>query len=127
MLTNFVSFSGFAGRDAETRAAGQSQVANFSLCHTHKQQGRKDEVTWVNVVVFGGWCSTASAIKKGDNVTVTGRLRINQWEDKQGNQRQSTEIVAFSLGIIRKDEQPRDTQRSGKSSPRAENPPNDQW
>ena len=56
---------------------------------------RQEEVSFFPVVVFGRLGETvAKYLKKGDGVTVVGRLRQGRWEDADGNKRERVEIVA---------------------------------
>lgn len=74
---------GRVGRDAETRAAGSSQVCNFSIATEHGF-GDKKVTTWVDIAIWGKqaeWCG--QNIRKGDNVAVTGKGYLRKW-DKDG-------------------------------------------
>ena len=71
---------GRVGRDAETRAAGSSQVCNFTIATDHGF-GDKKITTWVDIAIWGKqaeWCG--QNIKKGDNVAVTGKGFLRKWE-----------------------------------------------
>ena len=50
---------------------------------------------WHRVICFGTQAETAAKhLSKGDKVMVEGRLQLDQWEDKDGNKRESIDIVA---------------------------------
>lgn len=82
-------------------------VASFSLATSEafkdKATGEKKEQTeWHNVVM---WRSVAesvqrSELKKGDRVFLEGKIRTRKWQDKEGKERQTTEIVVDTFTII---------------------------
>lgn len=97
---NTVILSGNLTRDVETRfTAGGAAVGSFGIASTHKwkdQSGElKEEVTFVDVTAFGKQAETVSQyFKKGSKILITGRLKLDQWDDKQTNQKRS------KLGIV---------------------------
>jgi single stranded DNA-binding protein len=100
MQTNDITFAGNVGADAKERTFDSgTRIVTFPLCHSEKREG-KETATWVRVKVFGGWCDTASQIKKGENVVVKGKLNVETYKDKDGVERTAVDIVAFSLGRI---------------------------
>ena len=108
---NKVILVGNLGRDPEVRyLEGGTAVANFSLAtsETYKdKQGRRVEHTeWHNIVVWRGLAEVAEKyLKKGMQVYVEGKLRTRSWDDKDGNKKYTTEIVADSMTILtRKDD-----------------------
>lgn len=105
MQLNDVTFSGFVGKDAtEHTTPNGVRIVSFNMCHTAKgKNGNKDVSTWMRFKVFGNWCDTASQIKKGDNVIVRGSLSSSEYTNKEGVKVTSTEVIAHSLGIIKKD------------------------
>lgn len=109
---NKVILVGNLGRDPEVRyLEGGTAVANFPLAtsETYKdKQGRRVEHTeWHNIVVWRGLAEVAEKyLKKGMQVYVEGKLRTRSWDDKEGNKKYTTEIVADSMTILtRKDDQ----------------------
>lgn len=97
---NRASIFGRLGKDPEIRSTQSGEkVANFSLATTdqwkEKQTGEKKERTeWHNIIVWGSLVSIVeSHLKKGNRVYVEGEIRTRKWQDKNGNDRFSTEIV----------------------------------
>ena len=108
---NKVILVGNLGRDPEVRyLEGGTAVANFPLAtsETYKdKQGRRVEHTeWHNIVVWRGLAEVAEKyLKKGMQVYVEGKLRTRSWDDKDGNKKYTTEIVADNMTMLsRKDD-----------------------
>lgn len=92
---NKVTLIGNLGADPEVRFTGTGQpVANFNIATTEKwQSGEKTE--WHRVVVFGKQAETCKTyLTKGRQIYVEGRLQTRQWDDKNGNKRYTTEVIA---------------------------------
>lgn len=103
---NKVILVGNLGRDAELRyTSGGAAVANFSLATTEtwkdKQGQRQEQTEWHKVQVWG---KTAEALQeyltKGKQVFVEGRLQTRKWQDKDGNDRYTTEIKADRITLL---------------------------
>jgi single-strand DNA-binding protein len=104
---NKVILVGNLGRDPEVRyTAGGTAVANLRLATTEqwkdKQSGeRKEQTEWHTVVLFGRLGEIAGEyLKKGRTVYVEGSLRTRKWQDKDGNDRYSTEVVASDMQML---------------------------
>jgi single-strand DNA-binding protein len=97
---NLVIISGRLGQDVETRYTGGGKaVANFTIA-TQSGTGDKKVTTWVPVVAWEGLAERAQQeLKKGTFTTVTGRLQVRVWEDKNQNKQKTTEVVASSIGF----------------------------
>ena len=99
-------FIGNLGRDPEVKyTADGSSIANISIgvSETWKDKsGEKQERTeWVRVVFFGKLAEIAGEyLKKGSQVYVEGRMQTRKWQDKEGNDKYTTEIVAKELKMI---------------------------
>lgn len=104
---NKVILIGHLGADPEVRAmpSGES-VANLRIATsegwTDKNSGEKQERTeWHRVSLFGRVAEVASEyLHKGSQVYIEGQLRTRKWQDKQGNDRYSTEIVGREMQMI---------------------------
>lgn len=104
---NKVILVGNLGQDPEVRyTPSGAAVANFSIATTdrwtNKQSGQPEERTeWHRIVV---WNKLAELCKeylhKGRAVYVEGRLQTRSWEDKDGNKRSTTEIVAQTIQFL---------------------------
>jgi len=104
---NKVIIIGSLGRDPELRqTAGGSAVANLNIATTEawkdKQTGEKKETTeWHRVVLFGKTAEIAGEyLKKGRTVYIEGRLQTRKWQDKDGADRYSTEIVGSDMQML---------------------------
>lgn len=98
---------GNCGRDPEVRhTAGGVAVVNLSVATTEswrdKQSGEKKESTeWHNVTMFGKLAEIAGEyLKKGRTVYIEGRLQTRKWQDKDGQERYSTEVVASDMQML---------------------------
>lgn len=111
---NKVILLGNLGKDPEIRyLEGGTAVANFTLAtsenYKDKTSGERKTITeWHNVVLWRGLAEiTEKYLKKGNQVYIEGKLRTRQWQDKDGNTRYTTEIVAENMQMIgRKDDNP---------------------
>src|SRR5579871_4074545 len=104
---NKVILIGNLGADPETRAMPSgSQVANLRVATSEswrdKQTGEQQERTeWHRVAFFGRLAEIAGEyLKKGSQVYIEGSLRTRKWQDKQGNERYSTEIVGNEMQML---------------------------
>jgi len=104
---NKVILIGHLGADPETRAMPSgSSVANLRIATTEswrdKQSGEQQERTeWHRVALFGRLAEIAGEyLRKGSQVYIEGSLRTRKWQDKQGNERYSTEIVGNEMQML---------------------------
>ena len=104
---NKVILVGNLGADPETRAMPSgASVANLRIATSEswrdKTSGEQQERTeWHRVALFGRLAEVASEyLRKGSQVYIEGSLRTRKWQDKQGNERYSTEIVANDLQML---------------------------
>jgi single-strand DNA-binding protein len=104
---NKVILVGNLGADHETRAMPSgTTVANLRIATSEswrdKQSGEQQERTeWHRVVLFGRLGEIAAEyLKKGSQVYIEGSLRTRKWQDKQGQERYSTEIVGNDMQML---------------------------
>ena len=104
---NKVILVGNLGRDPETRYMPDgAAITNVSLATTFawndKQSGEKKEETEWHRVVFRGRLAeiVGEYLKKGSQVYVEGRLRTRKWQDKEGHDRYTTEIVGDTMQML---------------------------
>ena len=103
---NKVIILGRLGQDPDVRAtAGGSNVVNLSVATNHgikDQQGNWSDATeWHRVVVFGKSADAAAQyLAKGSSVYIEGRLQTRKWQDQNGQDRYSTEIVCNEMQFI---------------------------
>ena len=98
---------GTLGQDPEVRyTANGSAVANISVATNEtwkdKATGEAQERTeWHRIVMFGKLAEIAQQyLKKGSQAYFEGRIQTRKWQDQQGNDRYSTEIVANEMQML---------------------------
>jgi len=106
-MLNKVTLIGRLGADPEMRALPNGDaVANISLATTirfkDKKTGEKRESTeWHRIVFFRRLAEVVGQyLKQGGLIYVEGRIRTRKWQDQQGNDRYSTEIMAESMQML---------------------------
>ena len=104
---NKVILVGNLGRDAELRyTPGGAPVATLSIATTEvwndKASGQKQEKTeWHRVVLWGKSAESLSEyLTKGKQIYVEGRLQTRKWQDKDGNDKYSTEIRSDRIVLL---------------------------
>ncbi len=103
---NKVTLIGNLGRDPELRYTANGQaVTNFTLATTEsfsKRDGGRDERTeWHRIVAWGKLAEICGEyLAKGRQIYVEGRIQTREWEDKDGNKRWTTEIVARNMQML---------------------------
>src|SRR5690349_5910797 len=104
---NKVILIGNLGQDPETKSLPSGgAVTNVSVATTEgwkdKQTGEKKEVTeWHKVVFFDRLAEIAGQyLKKGSKVYIEGSLRTRKWQDKNGNDRYTTEVRANDMQML---------------------------
>jgi len=104
---NKVILIGNLGADPETRAMPSGlTVANLRVATSEswrdKQSGEQQERTeWHRVALFGRLGEVAAEyLRKGSQVYIEGRLRTRKWQDKQGVERFSTEIIGDEMLML---------------------------
>lgn len=102
---NKVILIGHLGKDPEVRhLEGGVTVASFPLAttETYNKDGKKVEQTeWHNIVMWRGLADVAAKyLQKGKLVFIEGKLRTRSFEDKEGNKKFTTEIVAENFTML---------------------------
>ena len=104
---NKVILIGHLGADPDTKSMPSgTAVANLRLATNEsfkdKQSNEWQERTeWHNVALFGRLAEVAGEyLRKGSQVYIEGRLRTRKWQDKQGNDRYTTEVVANDIQML---------------------------
>ena len=106
MAVNKVMLIGNLGRDPEIRyTTGGQAVANFTLATTEKytnKAGEKQEDTeWHRIVAWGRLAEICGEyLSKGRMVYIEGSIKTRSWEDKEGNTKYTTEIVARNMQML---------------------------
>lgn len=108
---NKVILIGNLGKDPELKyLEGNIARASFSLAtsesYKDKNGNRVDQTEWHNIVMWRALAETAEKmLKKGTQVYIEGKIQTRQWNDKDGNKRNTTEIVAESFVILQRRDQ----------------------
>ena len=104
---NKVILIGNLGRDPEVRyTPSGAAVCNLRLATTRNWKSRdtgerQEETEWHSVVLYDRQAEVAGEyLKKGRPVYIEGRLKTRKWQDKDGNDRYTTEIVADSMQLL---------------------------
>jgi len=104
---NKVILVGTLGQDPDTRyTPSNAAVANLSIATNEswkdKQTGEQKEKTeWHRIVMFNRLAEIATEyLRKGSQVYIEGKIQTRKWEDKDGNDRYTTEIVANEMQML---------------------------
>jgi single-strand DNA-binding protein len=104
---NKVILIGHLGQDPQQRAMPSGKaVVNLRVATTDqwrdKQTGENKEATeWHNVVMFDRLAEIAAEyLRKGSQIYVEGKIRTRKWQDREGNDRYTTEIVANEMNML---------------------------
>jgi len=104
---NKVILVGNLGADPESRAMPSGMnVTNIRIATSEswkdKASGAQQERTeWHSVAMFGKLGEIAAEyLRKGSQVYIEGRIRTRKWQDKQGNDRYTTEIIADNMQML---------------------------
>ena len=102
---NKVILVGNLGADPEIRySPGGMAVVNFSLAtsETFSKDGQKQTKTeWHKIVAFGKLAEICGQyLSKGKQVYIEGKIQTRSWDDKEGNKKYTTEIVANSMQML---------------------------
>ena len=104
---NKVIIVGNLGKDPETRFMPDGKaVCNFSVATTDKwtdkaTNEKKEATEWHRVSSFGRLAEICGEyLKKGSQVYIEGKLRTRKWQDKEGQDRYTTEIIADAMQML---------------------------
>ena len=104
---NKVILVGNLGADPETKAMPSGMtVANIRIATSESWKDKtsgetKEQTEWHSVAMFGRLGEIAGEyLRKGSQVYIEGRLRTRKWQDKQGNDRFTTEIIASEMQML---------------------------
>lgn len=103
MNLNKIFLLGRATKDVELKVSTNGQsVATVDMAtnryYKDGQGNKKEDVQFHRIVIWGKLAeNTSTFVKKGDIFLVEGRIATRQWEDKNGNKRSITEIVAENI------------------------------
>jgi len=104
---NKVILIGNLGADPESRTTpGGLTVTNIRVATTEKRKDRQsgdlvEETEWHRVVMFDRLAEVAREyLRKGSHVYIEGQIRTNKWQDKDGNDRYTTEIIGRDMQML---------------------------
>ena len=106
MSFNKVILVGNLGRDPELRYTPQgTPVCSFSMATNERRKDKTgemlDQTTWFRVTLWGRQAETASQyLTKGRPVYIEGRLRVEEWTDRDGKPRHTLEVNATDMQFI---------------------------
>ena len=125
MSFNKVILVGNLGRDPELRYTPQgTPVCSFSMATNERRKDKtgemQDQTTWFRVTLWGRQAETASQyLTKGRPVYIEGRLRVEEWTDRDGKARHTLEVHATDMQFIGggRSEEPPAERSSGSAAP----------
>src|SRR5262245_14356206 len=107
MSFNKITLVGNLGRDPELRYTPQgTPVCSFSMATNERRKDRNtgennDVTTWFRVTLWGRQAETASQyLQRGRPVYIEGRLRVEEWTDRDGKSRYTLEVNATDMQFI---------------------------
>jgi len=121
MSVNKVILVGNVGADPEVRyIESNTPVCNLRIATSESYKNRSGEkvttTEWHTVVLWRGLAEIAEKyVKKGMQLYIEGKIRTRSWDDKDGNKRYTTEIIADVLQLLGK--------REGAEPPRQDDGP----
>jgi len=123
MSINKVILVGNVGKDPEIRyLEGGTAVCSFPLATSESYKNRDGEkitnTEWHNIVLWRGLAEIAEKyVKKGAQLYIEGRIRTRSWDDKEGNKRYTTEIIADNMQMLGRKPNESGQQESQPSKP----------
>ncbi len=101
MSFNKITVVGNLGKEVDLRYTPQGDaVASFSVATNEKRKG-EDVTTWFKVTLWRKMAENAAKyLKKGSPVYIEGRLRIEEWTDKEGTNRYTLDVQATEMQFI---------------------------
>jgi single-strand DNA-binding protein len=120
MSFNKIILVGNLGRDPELRYTAQgTPVCSFTMATSEKRKDRngefQEQTTWFKVTLWNRQAETASQyLQKGRPVYIEGRLRIEEYTDREGRPRTSLEVTATEMHFIGSRHDGHDEQPAGE-------------
>ncbi len=106
MSFNKITIVGNLGRDPELRYTPQGNaVCNFSVATNEKRRDKtgelQDATTWFKITLWGKQAENASKfLTKGSPIYIEGRLRVEEWSDRDGKSRYTLEVQATDMQFL---------------------------
>lgn len=108
MSVNKVILVGFVGADPEIKQTNnRTSVARIRLAtsesYKNKSGERVNNTEWHTVILWDKLANVVEQyVKKGNQIYIEGKINTREWEDKNGNKRHSTEVVAGNMTMLGK-------------------------
>ncbi len=105
-LRNSVQLIGRLGMDPETfKFSENKNKVKFSMATSDKYRDKEgelqEETQWHNIIAFGKTAEIAEKyLKKGKEIALSGKLTYRSWEDKDGNTKYITEVIAHEFQML---------------------------
>ncbi len=105
-MLNKVILIGNLGNDPDVRYSAQGEmVVNISIATSEtfkdKEGNKKTNTEWHRVVFFGKTAEIiAKWLKKGSSIYIEGKIKTRKWQDQQGNDKYSTEIIGDTMKML---------------------------
>lgn len=104
-MVNKVILIGNVGKDPETKEVNDTSVTKFTLAtsesYKDKQGDRVTNTEWHNIVAWGGLSNVIEKyVKKGSKLYIEGKLSHRKYEDKDGQTKYFTEIIAKEMTML---------------------------
>ncbi len=101
---NKILIIGRVGR-VDLKEFGSGKLANISVATSERYKDKsgewQEETTWHNVVAYGSLASVMERfVQKGSNLYVEGRIRKRKYTDRDGNEKESVEVVAQNVELL---------------------------
>jgi single-strand DNA-binding protein len=106
MSFNKIILVGNLGRDPELRYTPQGNaVCNFSMATNEKRRDKNGDMqnitTWFRVTLWGRQAENGSKyLQKGNPVYIEGRLKLDEWTDREGKTRQTLDVTATDMQFL---------------------------
>ncbi|OCR99241.1 single-stranded DNA-binding protein [Campylobacter fetus subsp. testudinum] len=116
-MFNKVILLGNLTRDIELKNAGGLMIGAAGIAVTRKFSGangeKREETCFIDITFFGRQAEIANQyLNKGSKVLVEGRLKFDQWQDQNGNNRSKHSVVVESMEMLGNQNEPRNPQQA---------------
>ena len=121
-MVNKAILVGNLGADVEIMySQSGTAIANFRMA-TNERYNNEDHIEWHRIVAFKRLAEICGEyLHKGSKVYIEGKIQTRKWEDKEGNTKYTTEIVAREMKMLDSRTEPKkETQDYGKPTPQHE-------
>lgn len=125
-MFNKVILVGNLTRDIELRSAGSFMVGSTGIAVTRKYKNGNGEnvedTLFIDVTFFGKLSEIANQyLKKGSKLLIEGRLKLDTWQDQQGNTRSKHSVVVENMEMLGNKENQENTYNQAKNDNQARN------